>query len=111
MAKNLVWLGDLAEELGAVLEMIVDELKTVPEVLGSDIGIWVELLGNENDEFAKSEGKLVGIVDEVDGGKSILGCKGSLGINESMDELGVVFIYDVTTYRDEFAASIIVVCN
>ena len=57
------------------MEMIADELKIVPEVLGSDIGIWMELIGNENDEFAKSEGKLVGIVDEVDGGKSILGCK------------------------------------
>ena len=37
------------------------------------------------------------IVDEVVGGNNILGCRGSLGINGSIDELVVGFMDDVTT--------------
>ena len=91
--------------------MIADELKIVVEVLGNEIGMYMELLGNEDDVFRKSKGEPMDIVDEVRGGNSTLGCKGNLGINGSVDELVVEFIYDVTTYKDESLASIIMECN
>ena len=83
-----------------MLETIVDELKIVFEVLG-----------NEDDVFKKSKGELMDIVDEVIGGNNTLGFRDSLGINQSVDELVVEFKNDVTAYRDESLARIIVVCN
>ena len=67
------------------------------------------MLGNEDDVFKKSKGELMDIVDEVIGGNNTLGCRGSLGINGSVDELVVEFMNDVTTYKEESLASIIVV--
>ena len=61
--------------------------------------------------FWESKGQLMDIVDEVRGRNGALGCKGNLGINGSIYELVVEFINDVTTYRDESLAGIIVVCN
>ena len=80
-------------------------------MLGNETGMYMELLGNEDDMFRKSKGELMDIVDEVIGGNNTLGCKGNLGINGSVDELVVEFINDVTTYGDESLAGIIVVCN
>ena len=47
------------------------------------------MLGNEDDVFKKSKGELMDMVDEVIGGNNTLGCRGSLGINGSVDELVV----------------------
>ena len=77
--------------------MIADELKFVFKVLVNETGMYMELIGNEDDVFRKSKGELMDIVDEVSGGNSTLGCKGNLGINRSVDELVVEVIYDVTT--------------
>ena len=54
------------------------------------------MLGNANDVFKKSKGKLMDIVDEVIGGNNTLGCRGNLGMNGSVDELVVEFMNDVT---------------
>ena len=55
----------------------MEELKDEVEVLGSEIGIYEELVGNENDVFEKAEGKLVDEMDVGDEGNIILGYKGN----------------------------------
>ena len=51
----------------------MEELKDEVELLGSETGIYKELVGNENDVFEIVEGKLVDEMDVGDEGNHILG--------------------------------------
>ena len=90
--------------IGEVLDIVADELKVVLEELGKEVGIYMELLGNKN-------AVLIKLVDVVDEGNNVLGYKGNLGLNFSVDELAVVSKNEVIAYIVESAAGIIVVCN
>ena len=70
----------------------MDELRDEVEVLGNETGIYKELLGNENGEFKFTEDKLVDVIDVGDDGNNIIGCKGCLGINGSIDWMVVEII-------------------
>ena len=133
----MIWifpkLGGITLNIGAVLDMIADVLKTIFEELGKDVGIYMELDGknvvliklvdamdwvNDGNTILGCTGnsRMNGFVDElaVDWGYDeymILGCKGNLGINFSVDEVAVKYKNEVTAYRVEFFAGIIVVCN
>ena len=71
------------------------------EVLGSETELYEELVESENDVFEKVEGKLVDEMDVGDEGNNILGCKGSLEINGSVDCMIVETIDDVVVYKWE----------
>ena len=71
----------------------MDELKDEVEVLENETGIYKELVGNENDVSEIVEGKL------VDVGNNIIGCKGCLGINGSVDWMVVETIYGVVVSK------------
>ena len=77
----------------------MEELKDEVEVLGSETKIYEELVGNENDVFEKLEGKLVDEMDVGDKGNNILGCKGNLGLNGSIDWMVVETIDDVVVSK------------
>ena len=89
-----------------VLVIVADALKTVFEELVKDIGIYMELDGKNVVLI-----KLVDAMDWVNDGNTILGCKGNSGINDFVDELVVESKNDVTAYKVESDARIIVVCN
>ena len=71
----------------------------------------MEFLGNKEVVLIKSDCKVVDVVDWVDEGNNILGCKGNLGMKWSVYELAEVSINEVTSYKDESVVGIIVVCN
>ena len=77
----------------------MEEIKDEVEVLGSETGIYEELVGNENDVFENMEGELVDEMDVGDEGKNILGCKGSLEINGSVDYMVVETIDEVVVSK------------
>ena len=100
MAWSFAELGGITIMIGVVLDMVADEL-------GKEVGIYMELLGNKDVVLIK----LVDAVDWVNEGNNILGCKGNLGLNFSVDELAVVSKNEVTAYKAESATGIIVVYN
>ena len=55
----------------------------------------MELLGNENDVLEKAVVKLVNEVDVGNEGNNILGCRGNIEINRSVDYMVVETIDDV----------------
>ena len=107
MAWSFTELGGITVMIGAVLDMVADVLKDVLEELGKEAGIYMELLGNKYVVLIK----LVDAVDWVDEGNTIRGCKGSLGINCCVGELRVESKNEVTAYRVESVAGIIVMCD
>ena len=80
---------------------MVDELKDDVGVVENETGIYEELLGDENDVFKFAEYELVdeGCVGEY--GNSILGCKGCLGINGSVEWRVVEIIDDIMVSKWE----------
>ena len=86
--------------------MTADVLEDVFEEIGKDVDIYMELDGKNV--------VLIKLVDAMDWGydrNKILGCKGNWGIKGSVDELTVESKNEVATYRVEYAAGKIVVCN
>ena len=78
---------------------MVDELKDKVGVLENETGIYEELLGNESDVFEIAKNKLLDDVDMGEYGNSILGCKGCLRINGSIDWRVVEIIDDVVVSK------------
>ena len=77
----------------------MEELKDEVEGLGSETELYEELVGNENDVFEKVEGKLVDEMDVGDEGNNILGGKGNIGLNGSVDWMVVETIYDAVVSK------------
>lgn len=67
----------------------------------------MELLGNKDVVLIK----VMDAVEWMNEGHNILGYKGNLGLNFSVDELAMVSKNEVTAYRVESTTGIIVVCN